>query len=272
MKGLGPGVPGAVSWLRRFGFAVLTERIRMYAKHKEVCVAVLASLILGQPQAFAKSRSKPAVGVKTPAPAKSKRAVKAPSTEASALVNQPIRSAPKRVVAWSHYYKAITLDGKLHGKSRRWGDASLDVQRAVVSKIVRYARSRRMSADEIALVLAVCRHESGFNPDAAAAISSSSGLSMAIDARRNELCRRLGRSAVDPFDVDMNVAILVEGMRDSLAFAKARLVLAKGSPSALWILSYAHYHDGPGLGSGGAGLATTRVLPWLGKTRKLVES
>ncbi|OUL16964.1 hypothetical protein B0X78_03015 [bacterium AM6] len=91
-----------------------------------------------------------------------------------------------RIKSWSHYREPIDQsDGRLHGNSRRWGDATPEVQSRVIDTLIESAREKGLTPRETAHVLAIARVESGFNPDAAAGTTSASGLGQFIDKTGN---------------------------------------------------------------------------------------
>jgi hypothetical protein len=82
----------------------------------------------------------------------------------------------KQVGSDSYFFEPIDRTGRaLTGNSRRWGDAPFETQRAAMDAIISAAKARGLSRHETAYVLAIVYHESGFNPDAAAAKTSASG-------------------------------------------------------------------------------------------------
>ena len=81
----------------------------------------------------------------------------------------------------SAYFLPIdTRPGRLAGNSRIWGDASQEVQRKVIDALVEAAKKDSFNVRRIALLLAMVKIESGFNPDAAAGTTSASGLGQFI--------------------------------------------------------------------------------------------
>ena len=170
----------------------------------------------------------------------------------------------------SHYRDAIKVgqDG-LTGRSRKWGDAELDVQAAVISRVVQMCREARFTERETCLAVALCRVESGFNPDAAAGTSSASGLGQFLDETRATLSCRAGISSSDPFCVELNLVCLREALQEAFAFAAKRA--ERGSDRYL-VLAYAYHHDGPALDSGGEQIAVSKVLPWLSKIKQCLRA
>ncbi|MCC5612802.1 transglycosylase SLT domain-containing protein [Nostoc sp. CHAB 5834] len=155
------------------------------------------------------------------------------------------------VVSWSHYDKPIPADGKPHGFSRKHGDASPEVQKVVIDSLLKECAAQGLSKQDAAHVLAIARIESGFNPDAAAATSSASGLGQFID--------RTGKAydldEKNRFDIDANAKALVDHYIDNKAIVKARGL----GPEHI----YKMHHDGPFKDSGGLALAKQQVMPYV---------
>lgn len=164
------------------------------------------------------------------------------------------------VVGHSHYFDPIIDTDGLAGRSRRWGDAPLAVQAVCVARLVKDLRSHRFTEDEVAFAIALCRHESGFNPDAAAGTSSACGLGQFLDRTRRVLSLRAGALDLDPFSVDLNVVCLRETLKECFAFARKH---AETGTNRYFQYAYAYHHDGPALKSGGLEIAEEKVLPWL---------
>lgn len=86
----------------------------------------------------------------------------------------------------SYYDDPITFDGTggVIGNSRISGDASAATQEASINAVIQAAASAELDAYDTALLLSILRHESGFNPDAAAGPTSATGLGQFTDATR----------------------------------------------------------------------------------------
>jgi nucleoid-associated protein YgaU len=104
----------------------------------------------------------------------------------------------------THYKDPISNDGGPHGNSRTWGDASLDVQRQVVTRLIERARESGYSDESIGIMLAIVQRESGFNPDAAAGGSTASGLGQFID----KTGPRFGLNDKNRFEIDGNIGAI----------------------------------------------------------------
>lgn len=184
------------------------------------------------------------------------------------LVTSPGAEYPKEVVKkHSHYFDPITDADGLKGRSRRWGDADLAVQVQCIVRLLDELRSARFTESEIAFAIALCRCESGFNPDAAAGTTSASGLGQFVDRTREILCKRGGVKSSDPFEVELNVICMRETLKECFAFARKH---AKPGTSRYFEYAYAYHHDGPSLESGGRDIAKKKVLPWLETARKCI--
>ncbi len=110
------------------------------------------------------------------------------------------------VKEFTKYSIPIPTDGHPHGNSRTWGDASLDVQRKVVTRFVELGQQRGYSDGDIAIGLAIIRRESGFNPDAAAGTTSASGLGQFV----NNTAAGLKLAENKRFDIDANINAFFE--------------------------------------------------------------
>lgn len=81
------------------------------------------------------------------------------------------------LVDWSYYKEPITqTPDMLRGHGRRHGEALPQVQKEVVRRMIEAGVEKGYTNRQIAKVLATARHESGFNPDAAAGTTSAHGL------------------------------------------------------------------------------------------------
>ena len=159
-----------------------------------------------------------------------------------------------QIAKHSHYNEPIERgEGRLAGDSRRHGDASHQVQRAVIDTIRAKAKGAGLGRDDYAMLLAIAKTESGFNPDAAAGTTSAAGIGQFIDATGKEYGLR---SNADRFDIEKGSAALV----DSYANTK-RLMQKDYSGSDLYKMIYAYHHDGPSLSYGGEEIAETKVMP-----------
>lgn len=150
----------------------------------------------------------------------------------------------------SHYHAPIPNDGKLHGWSRNPGDAPDHVRAATVTAIIEECKSRNLSKPDAALVLAIARLESGFNPDAANPTSSASGIGQFID----KTASHYGLDAAKRFDLHAGAKALVDHYIDNKALAASR---GQGAD-----FIYKYHHDGPSANSGGMALSRNEVMPY----------
>lgn len=176
-----------------------------------------------------------------------------------------------QITRYSHYKDPISVGSdQLCGRSRIWGDVSLETQAQVVSTVIDHLKQEGFSRSEICYALAVCRVESGFNPDAAAGTTSASGLGQFIDSTRDVLCGRAGIENTGPFCMSVNLHCLTESLKESFRFADKRV--AAGDTAARYRLAYAYHHDGPSLKHGGAAIADKKILPRLPVIEKALGS
>jgi len=199
------------------------------------------------------------VGVSLPEPSR----ISDTERFSSFLVKTPGRAYREaRIKDYSHYLLPLKpRAGQPMGRSRIWGDASEAVQAKLVRCVMQYLAERDFSSDEIVYALALCRIESGFNPDAAAGSTSAAGLGQFINRTRKVLAERAGVTASDPFCVELNLACLAESLEEAFRFAERRVGAERNDE--FFKLAYAYHHDGPSLQYGGVELAEARVLPWM---------
>jgi hypothetical protein len=167
---------------------------------------------------------------------------------------QPARPLPAqmRVSRHSHFREDISADNmgtEMHGNSRRWGDASQEVQSRAVQAIVYAAEKVGLSTHDTAYLLAIARHESGFNPDAASRRTSASGLGQVI----NRTGAAYGLNNENRFDINANAAAFVGYFKDMQHVAERR------GKSEEYI--YKYYHDGPSGNYGGRSIARKEIMP-----------
>ncbi|MBD8637327.1 peptidoglycan-binding protein [Stenotrophomonas sp. CFBP 13725] len=165
-----------------------------------------------------------------------------------------------QIKPYSHYREPIDqTDGRLHGESRRWGDATPEVQSRVIDTLIESSRDAGLSPRETAHVLAIARVESGFNPDAAAGTTSASGLGQFIDGTGSAY----GLGNRNRFDVEAQSDALVKHFIDNRELAQRR---GQGEEYI-----YKYHHDGPTRDYGGLGLAERKVLPHLDEYTRFVN-
>lgn len=165
-----------------------------------------------------------------------------------------------QIKPWSHYREPIdTADGRLAGNSRRWGDASPEVQSRIIDQLLESSRDAGLGARETAYVLAIARVESGFNPDAAAGTTSASGLGQFIDRTGTAY----GLRNDNRFDARAQADALVAHYIDNRDLARSR---GQGEEYI-----YKYHHDGPTRDYGGLGIAQRQVMPYLDRYERFVE-
>jgi LysM repeat protein len=156
----------------------------------------------------------------------------------------------EKVVSWSAYYVPVdTTPGRLAGNSRIWGDASHEVQRKVIDAIIVAAKKEGFSIRRMAMLLAMAKLESGFNPDAAAGTTSASGLGQFV----KDTGAAFGLNESNRFEIGPSVRALIAYFKENEAIAKK-----KKKPD---YFVYKYHHDGPSKEYGGTKLATDKFAP-----------
>ena len=163
-----------------------------------------------------------------------------------------------QIVSHSYYNDDLVSEGA-RGKSRRGGDASRAVQASAVNAIIKAGRDKGMTDRQIAMTLAIARHESGFNPDAAAGTTSAHGLGQFI----NNTGKAYGITDSNRWDLTTQAEALVDHTLDNYA-----LVKRKGKDEAH---VYKYHHDGPVEEYGGLSIAQDKVLPYVDKFLTVVR-
>ncbi|WP_233800190.1 transglycosylase SLT domain-containing protein [Paraburkholderia sp. HP33-1] len=160
-----------------------------------------------------------------------------------------------QIVSWSHYRLPIdTSPGRIAGNSRRGGDASKDAQIKVINYIVQKGRQYHLSREDIAMVMAMTRHESGFNPDAAAGTTSASGLGQFVDQTAGSYGINTNSQR---FDAEQGADAMVRHYLEN-----KRLATAGGATGRnVFVMTYAYHHDGPSLAYGGKEISESKVMP-----------
>ncbi len=190
-------------------------------------------------------------------------------------------------VKWSNYDREIPTtetgaDGvahdRLHGESRRYADATPETQEEMVKTLYREGKAQGMSNEEIALTLAIARHESGFNPDAAAGTTSAMGLGQFI----KKTGAHYGLTPNNRDDAAAQARALVLHTKDNLKAARNSKLIAEGlrtefeSEPDIATRVYWLHHDGPGLRGtateNGRALGKKHITPQVAKILRLVDS
>jgi Ca2+-binding RTX toxin-like protein len=159
----------------------------------------------------------------------------------------------------SSYYN-LPIDatlGRPAGNSRAWGDAPIDVQIQVIDAIAAAGRSHGLTIRETALVLAMSRTESGFNPDAAAGTTTATGVGQFV---RNT-GKAYGIDDTTRFDILTNADALVRAYLDYKQLAERRGYSGKQEE----LMIYKYHHDGPKRDYGGLAIAESKVMPLVKK-------
>ncbi|RZF27748.1 glycoside hydrolase family 19 protein [Paraburkholderia sp. UYCP14C] len=160
-----------------------------------------------------------------------------------------------QIANWSHYRLPIdTSSGRVAGNSRRGGDAPKDAQIKVIDFLVQKGRQYHLGREDIAMVLAMTRHESGFNPDAAAGTTSASGLGQFVD----QTAAAYGiNTNSQRFDAEQGADAMVRHYLEN-----KRLATAGGATGRkIFVMTYAYHHDGPSLAYGGREISESKVMP-----------
>lgn len=165
----------------------------------------------------------------------------------------------EQIVPHSHYREPIDRSpGRLAGNSRIWGDASPEVQSRVIDGLIDASRDAGLDARQTALVLAIVRVESGFNPDAAAGTTSAFGLGQFIDRTG----AAYGIDDTNRNDVQLQSRAVVAHYMNNLRLARSR---GQGE-------EYVYkYHDGPTRDYGGLALSNREVMPYLDRYERFVR-
>ena len=129
-------------------------------------------------------------------------------------------------------FKQPIVEGGLRGNSRLAFDADIKVQNKVIDLIVEESKTQGLSAKETAMTLAIARHESGFNPDAASNLSSASGVGQFI----NETGDHFGLDDNNRWDANAQVKALVAHTKKTYDYVR------RTKRPLSWV--YKIHHDG----------------------------
>lgn len=156
----------------------------------------------------------------------------------------------EQIVSWSAYELPVdTRPGRLAGNSRIWGDATHEVQRKVIDAIIAAAKAEGFSIRRIAMLLAMAKIESGFNPDAAAGTTSAAGLGQFV----KKTGEAYGLTAQNRFEIGPGIQALI-------GYFKANEAIAAKKKKPDYFV-YKYHHDGPYGEYGGTQLATDKFAP-----------
>ena len=167
----------------------------------------------------------------------------------------------EKVVEWSAYFEPIdTRPGRPAGNSRIWGDASHEVQRQVIDAIIVAAKKEGFNVRRMAMLLAMAKIESGFNPDAAAGTTSASGLGQFI----KKTGAHFGLNEDNRFELGPSIKALIAYFKDNEALAQ------KNDKPDYFV--YKYHHDGPFSEYGGTKLATEKFAPLAAEYEKALTA
>lgn len=157
---------------------------------------------------------------------------------------------------------------QLRGNSRAWGDAPLNVQRQVVTDLI--DATADLPLIDRAIILAMVRVESGFNPDAANPASSAIGLFQMI--RRT--AQGLGYNHLDLFNVESSISAGIKLFTEEYV-KRGRQLLVGLSDQERAIKIYNLHHDGLPMVKSGVELESTQIakeqiLPFLDSFKELI--
>ena len=164
-----------------------------------------------------------------------------------------------QIKSWSHINDPM-VEGGVRGKSRVHGDASIDTQNTVIERIIQKGTERGLSDRDIAIVLAIAKHESGFNPDAAAGTTSARGLGQFID----DTGAAYGITDDNQWDLDTQVDALIDHTLDNKTRAESK---GQGEEYI-----YKYHHDGPTKDYGGLKISKDKVVPLINKFEEYLKS
>ena len=150
--------------------------------------------------------------------------------------------APKRdkqpVGKHSHYNEPIDhTPGRPAGVTRDWGDVHVPVQDTLIDALIGASKAHHLSKHDAALILAIVRDESGFNPDAANKEWSASGPGMFMD----KTGPKYGVTPQERFDIQSNANGVVQDYLDCKKEVENRHHGLTDAQRDRWI--YKYYHD-----------------------------
>ena len=146
-----------------------------------------------------------------------------------------------KITSKSYYYR--TPGSPIHG------DVSKEIQINSIDALINSSVEHGLSLHETAYVLAIAKHESGFNPYAAAGTTTAVGLGQFIDSTG----KGYDITESNMWDITIQAEALVRHFQDNQRLAKSR------GQSEVYI--YKYHHDGPTYEYGGLKLAKKFVMP-----------
>jgi len=159
-----------------------------------------------------------------------------------------------QIVTWPHYEKSPG--------SPAWGDATKEMQANAIDALIDASKKHGLDTSDTAHVLAIARHESGFNPYAAAGTTSATGLGQFLDKTGNEYM--LG--GMNRWNINMQSDALVS------LFLKNKDKAVKLHLPEPYI--YKYHHDGINSKQNeGKGLSISyeKVMPQLGNIYNVIQ-
>ncbi len=149
----------------------------------------------------------------------------------------------------SYYYKSPG--------SPIWGDAPIKIQIGAIDALINSSIEYGLNSRDTAHVLAIARHESGFNPNAAAGTTSATGLGQFIN--RTGATYEINDS--NRWNVDKQANALVRHFIDNKAHAM-------NLPEAY---IYKYHHDGWSRDFGGLDYAKKYIIPKIGEIENVIS-
>ena len=164
------------------------------------------------------------------------------------------------IVKWSHYKDPVdSSNGRPAGNSRIWGDAPPTTQKAAIEALVNSSQEAGLNSRDTALVLAIARTESGFNPDAAAGTTSASGLGQFLNGTGSAY----GLTKANRWAIGAQADAFVQHFLENKALAKRR---GQGEEYI-----YKYHHDGSSADSGGLAISNQVVMPLVNKYEAILK-
>lgn len=150
------------------------------------------------------------------------------------------------------------------GFGREWGAASPEVQIAVMKSIL--SASVGFSSEDRALLLALARNRSGFNPDFACKNSSSSGLFQIVE----QVALPFGLNKKNRFEIELNVKAAIKLFNDCVIFLKRKF--PEFSPRERSVMLGVLFNDATKLVRIDSKQVAQELLPSLNSCRSLVQA
>ena len=151
----------------------------------------------------------------------------------------------EKIVSHSYYYKTpgSPIDG----------DASKELQMRSIDALITAAKEHKLNLRDTAHVLAIARHESGFNPYAAAGTTSACGLGQFI----NDTWKDYHYKTEDRWDIKCQAEALVKHFKNN----QKKIIIMKLPETYI----YKFHHDGSMGEYGGLEIGQRDVFPQISK-------